>query len=162
MATDGLTYITTGTLSSVTTLSINNCFSNTYLNYLLLIEGLAGPDESMYLRLRASGSDSSTGYVEQYGAASSTSLNAARNTLTGARVGIIDDTYRSQVTCRVYAPYIADRTQFVSLNVSGQGNAGLYTWANQHSVATAYDGFTIYTGGTSFTGYVHVYGYTNS
>lgn len=152
----GLVYITSATASSGVTLGINSCFNSTYDNYKIIISGLAGASGAMgvSLKLRASGTPSSTGYyytgfLAQYGVSTlqyETQANAA-SFVTGA-VGDINLYGGAEVT--LYGPNFARTTGLASQGIDPRtAGAGCRIYSGYHNVATAYDGFELIVG-TSF------------
>lgn len=148
----GLTLIADESFSAVSSVSVNNCFTSTYAAYRILITANA----AITGRLRASGTDATgSHYVNQFLAASSTSVSAGRTTTTswdlgagaGFRLGVLD----------IYGPALAEVTYanyYLSANVS---TLELALLANAHNVTTAYDGFTLL--GSTITGNLRIYGY---
>lgn len=164
----GLTYITQATPTAVASVSINNCFTSTYANYLLLIDMTAAVgDGTITARLRAGGTDSTTNYVGQRLIGQSTTVAATANP-SGT-----DDAYFSTIqastassyalSSNIYSPALARGTVFNTFAGSNDASGSViqFVW-NNHTTASAYDGITIFTSGTSFTGTIRVYGYQNS
>jgi hypothetical protein len=159
------------TFSSVTSSSVNNCFSSTYDSYRIIISfDASASDSNVYLRLRGGGSDlsSSTYNVQDIQAFSSTTAAARNNSATliekiayttasGAAAGgfsIID----------IINPGIAKPTFFkVSAIYGGGTSLEIHETVASNSNATAYDGFSIINNSAAnMTGRIRVYGYSNS
>jgi hypothetical protein len=164
----GLTYITQATPTAVNTVSINNCFTSTYQNYLIVMNfSAAVGNGEVTARLRLSGTDATTNYNTQRIGGGGATLFSSTDP-TGA-----DDTYFLSITAtnvesygfstNVFSPALARRTVFSGNGgyQSGGGATLEITWG-QHTTATAYDGITVNYSGTSFTGTIRVYGYQNS
>ena len=164
----GLTLITTSSPSAVASVSINNCFSATYQNYRVIINYTSGvgADQMTTMRLRVSGTDSSTSYKSVqvgYGSGAATS---------GADIAGTDEWYvtyyntgtGSTVAIDIGNPFTATPTSaFINSGyVSSISNYYVQSNFDVHTASTSYDGFTILTTGTSFTGNIRVYGYANS
>jgi hypothetical protein len=168
-ATGGLTLITTQALSGVTSQSVNSCFSSTYQNYVIVFSAYCATSSNLpTLKLRASGTDSSSGYYGSFAAWSFASasfqsdyavndsswrarpfgqLNTSSNDLTGTNMTL-------------YSPFEAKNTAF-SANYFNSGTSGAQgTTGGIHNSASSYDGFTI-TNATAMTGTVRVYGLAN-
>jgi len=164
----GLTYITQATPSAVNTISINNCFTSTYANYLLVMDLTAAVGSGIFTgRMRLSGTDATTNYASQRLIGQVSSAGASQNA-TGT-----DDFYLAStdgtnapyfnLTMNIFSPAVAKATHancLMGFN-DGFGTCAMQVW-NYHTTATAYDGITINFSGTSFTGTIRVYGYRNS
>ena len=165
---DGLTYIAQATPTAVNTVSINNCFTSTYANYLMLFDvSAAVGDGSFTARLRLSGTDATTNYRSQrlggQGAVAFASSNVSGTDdfyLAGIEAATAS-TYGWQTN--LFSPALARQT--VCIGVAGYTIAGgsvLEQVWNNHSTATAYDGITVNYSATNFTGTIRIYGYQNS
>jgi hypothetical protein len=164
----GLTYITQATPTAVNTVSINNCFTSAYANYLIVIDVTAAVgDGAMTARLRLSGTDSTTNYTSQrvggqtVTAFASANVSGTDDFYFGGNLAASAQSYGLQTT--LLSPALARQT--VGLTFMGSQDSGGTTlqlvW-NNHTTATAYDGITVNYGGTSFTGTIRIYGYQNS
>ena len=163
-----LTLITTATASgTATTLSIDSCFSATYTSYLILSDMKeASGNAGFSCRLRASSTDSSTGYYYSgfWNSSASSALNATAGANAtsfslrdiGAELGLH--------TLSVANPFNAIDTSILM--------TGIQSWAGSntenvnlngaHHVSTSYDGISFISGSGNLTGTVRVYGYSNS
>lgn len=142
----GLDYITTSTMTSTTTASINNCFTTTYDAYRILIRLTA--TNGVTMRLRASGTDS-------------TSSNYYTGNSTAATSWMLTtDVFPLTVTMDIFQPATATNTR--ALHVRGldasTGVGGVATTAHRNDLSNAFDGFSII-GTTALTGTITVYGY---
>jgi len=154
------------TFSGVTSVSLNGCFSSTYDNYLINFVSTGSTSSTFYLRLRAAGTDSSTGIYHwaagrfrSDGVASNTNNNAD----TGGAFAYSEQAFAT--TINMFTPYLLQKTSFTASASSGtSGNlsySGTYSTLHENTT-TAYDGITIYNANTaSMTGTVRVYGYKN-
>jgi hypothetical protein len=157
----GLVYITSVSVTSGSSISINNCFTSAYDNYHVVASNMKSTSNAaLYLRLRSSSTDNNTGY--QYGHAyllfSSSSWNtiAATNANAWVAPGNTNTSPSSNGVIDFYQPAIATQT----------GMSGSYQsfdaaiWSNgSHTATTSYDGFSLVSGGTFSSGTVTVYGY---
>jgi len=164
----GLTYITQATPTAVASVSINNCFTSTFANYLLLIDMTAAVGDGVITaRLRSGGTDSNTNYVGQrlIGQATTVAATANPSGTDDAYFSTIQATTASSyaLSSNIYSPALARGTVFNTFAGSndGAGSVIQFVW-NNHTTASAYDGITVFTSGTSFTGTIRVYGYQNS
>ena len=161
VAVSGLNLVTTATISAATSISVNNCFTSTYANYLIIVDvptttGTAG---YVTLRLRVSGTDTTTGYTVQ-------NLTAVNTTVSGARGTVWEPFYAYPTdpgfagTIELYRPNMAEKTFFKC--VTGYGSdEEIFLRYGQQSASTQFDGFTL-TGTGTLTGTIRVYGYQNS
>jgi hypothetical protein len=164
LANSGLVYVTDTSFSG-TGFSINNCFTSTYDNYRIEINGYANSNADLSFRFRSSGSDLTT-TVYQY--ASQGSYGGVRNDAAGTGQTAIGFTPSmgnnrySGAAIEVYGPnttyswkttntncsFSHDATGVIVRNVAGACNS-----------ATQFDGFSIITGGATIVGTCTVYGY---
>ena len=164
----GLTFISTHSFSSSSQVNIDNVFTSTYENYKILIFNLRGTsNNALWLRLRASGSTSNTGY---YIAATGINTNGTAKNAYDNNSSILEfvgpPTANDYLVARidVYAPQLAQYTSFNYQCFGDDGTAfiGRNGSAN-HRVATAYDGFSLaLNAGGNITGNVTIYGYQKS
>jgi hypothetical protein len=159
----GLTLLNTTSFSAVASQSVNNVFSATYDNYLLVISGITGNGSmTVDLKLRASGTDSSTNYY--WGLAltnhNGTSIPQAGSNVSTYRLMNVTANKRGFINLNIEDPFLASDTLFqgsltgeFSAVIAGGAGGGL------HTAATSYDGFTILSGGGTISGSVNVYGY---
>ena len=167
-APGGLTLVSSTTFTGATTHSVNNCFSSTYRNYVVMIDAIGSQSDGLYMRLRASGSDATgSDYNLQ-------SLRASATTLTGNRstsgsfwgVGNLTSTSRTAYEFTFIRPNEAATTVITAIGIDDSTTTPiLFTRGGGHALSTAYDGFTIYTetgGASTMSGQVRVYGLQNS
>ena len=167
-ASSGLTLITTQALSGVTAQSVNNCFSATYANYLIVLNAYCATGAALpSLKLRASGTDATSSY---YSVFTARSFADALQSAASANAGSWDQrpfgemqassTNPGGTSLTLFNPFAATNTSFHStyLNQSTTGAAGIS--GGVHNSATSYDGFTI-TNANAMTGTVRVYGLAN-
>lgn len=156
----GLTLITTSTFSAASTVSVNNCFTSTYENYLIVTtQDSAGIN--VQLRLRASGTDNSTSNYLRTGAAFNTSGYSEFGGGTGQSFWYLGNTDGGSVSqTTIYRPQLATKTGMTNLLGNGLPNS-FYT-TGQFTQTTQFDGFTMFYSSASNTGTLRVYGYSNS
>ena len=167
-ATSGLNLISTTSLSSVSSQSVNSCFSSTYTNYLVILSTTAtsAAGASLTMKLRASGTDSSSTY-----GAFLMGLNSGGTTVnnTGSSTSwYLTESHSSTTAGYNYAmvnlinPNLANATLFNVQSLGLTTAAGQYlstTGSGIHDTASAYDGFTIIRSSGTFSGAISVYGY---
>jgi hypothetical protein len=161
-----LTLITTGTAANTSpSLSINNCFSSTYTNYLLLVDLTTTASADLAIRLRVSGTDNTANYYENGFSQVSTSATVtgfANAAATVYSLGDID-TARKSYVLNISNPFVTTQTTFIGTGVRAFNgtNSQSYFSNGAHNSATSFDGLTFRTGASNLTGTVKVYGYSN-
>lgn len=161
-ATSGLTLITTSSPSATATVNINNCFSSTYQNYLIVfnLTGTAGTD--VRIRLRASGTDATTGYTYQALQANGASVSATRD--NSSQVWVAGATRTSGNTfsnVNISNPFVAAESSYFANTQDPVSNAFVDIRSGNNTNATSYDGISIYVGSGVMTGSIRVYGVQN-
>lgn len=162
----GLSLITTQTFSAASSVSVNNCFSSTYTNYLasLEISSSSAADADITLRLRAGGvDDSSSVYngdrIVQFGG-----TLVGQDYAGGSAFGFSQTASSRPWACSelvLFRPAVADETVILSRSY-GAASAGEFYHdlrACAHTSATAFDGLTVYPSSGTFTGTLCIYGY---
>lgn len=148
--------VTNVTGSSVTIL---NCFSSTYQNYLIVADSIVGSTSGYAIEQRfgVSNTPTTTGYIVSSG----TGAPAASAGYINYNSGGTDPT---SFTMNVFQPNAAQKTTFTQYGVStynnyGTLNSGVQTSSNQFTdfSITKQAGAADYTGGT-----IRIYGYLNS
>jgi hypothetical protein len=151
------------TFSAVSVVSLNDLFSSTYDNYRIVIETTASSGGYLNFKLRASNSDNS---AAEYGWGMNMITNggsqfslAGVNVTTGWSI-LRPGTGRNSCSFDVYSPNIARATMYTGTQSYNDGATVGITGAigGNHSVNTAFTGFTLLSGST-ITGTVSVYGY---
>lgn len=156
------TLIATESFSSVSSVSVDNVFSSTYLNYQIvgrsILSGAAS--ETLSFRLRSGGSDNSTTYESQQFNMNNTVLSSSRYSGNDAAVALLGDSYVQGFTLDLYRPFVAEQTVGTSLPVQedSSGNIRVRRISMIHKVSSSFDGFTLFVSNT-ITGQFSVYGY---
>ena len=159
----GMVLLNTTTFSAVASQSVNDVFSATYTNYLILplITGSGSIDVNM--RLRVSGTDnSSANYARQTLDSSSTTTSSSRNTAETSWTGImaLNSTTRTPTPIQLFQPFEAHNTTAISTRLGAiSGSIEFRQVAHGLSVTTSYTGFTLIASSGTITGTVSVYGY---
>ena len=158
----GLVHLHTESFSAKSSVSVDDVFSSTYDFYRILISLLGSTAITYSLRLRASGTDASGANTYKYQEAevysSSTSNNARSENFI--RLGWSDSSKRGTTTLDVFGPNLAATTGF-NVPLGGRFDDAA-SFIGEHTVASAYDGFTIFPSSGTITGTLRVYGYRNS
>lgn len=149
----GITLVASQSFTSASTVSVDNCFSAAYDNYLLVVTGNQSQNGSWNIRMRAAGVDNTASAYSYAGvlSGSGTSGSVIRTAdvatgPTGAHVS-------------VYSPFRSEKTFWRTTGVYGNSADGAFY--GSHSVASQFDGFSLIPDGGTITGTVRVYGYTN-
>ena len=162
----GLVKITDSTFSAQSTVSVNDCFSSTYANYMIIGRTtVAAGSPALLVRLRLSGSDASgTDYnFQEMGAASTVTANTRFASQTSWYFGYTTSGGVSSFIATVMSPNIAETTLYQCSNGfrSAATTPEMYLDYGGHGLSTAYTGFTIYPASSTITGNLRVYGIRN-
>lgn len=156
----GLTLISKTDISAATSTSFNNVFSPTYDNYLILLAPATQSASVMaYIRLRASGADTTTGYSNAGWYQSAGGSVTANPDANDAMYCFQTGTYSGSAVIWMMSPNLAKPTLMQS-HRQRVGEQSSHT-ASQ-SGSTQFDGFTIYMGSGNLTATVRIYGIKNS
>ena len=164
IAAGGLVHINTTTFTSAASVSVDNVFTATYDNYLMLIFFTASGQTGLSMRLRASGTDD-TGANYQFQEFESQSTVNTGTRLTGqtsASLGGTGADPGSHNTTQFFAPFLSQRTGYKSESYMTISGAYIRDDYGQMTVTTSFDGFTLIPGSGTFSGTLRVYGYKNS
>lgn len=165
-----LTYITTVSPSAVISQSVNDCFSSTYKNYLIVINvkaSAAADGNNLAMRLRVGGTDNSSANYQFFGidgtSASTTVSGNVQASTSYFRMGDIGAGGEGNVVVYISNPQVSEKTAYVSQSSgNGTSNARYGNYAGNMTVTTSYTGFTLFLGSGDFTGSIRVYGVSNS
>ena len=166
VSASALTLISSQSFSAVTSTTINNCFSATYVNYMIYVNiNSATSSDLNYIKLRVSGTDSSASYNWVRVVAYDSTVAAA--TVDSSTLGYLIGTNAADsggaTRIDVYNPALARATYFASKGNRKNGSSLEYeSSVGNHDVATAYDGLTLITSGSAFAGNIRVYGVQNA
>lgn len=153
--------------SAATTISVNGVFSSTYENYKVIVTGSASGNADTGIRLRASGTDTATGYqYASQGYYATTRNDSASTTATAMEFAVAFGSSRgSSAQIEFYRPNTTDAWKpITSNNAFSHSAVGLITRnvAGVLNNAAQYDGFSIVVGGGfNATGQLRIYGYRN-
>jgi hypothetical protein len=162
---EGLQLIQTTSFSSAASVSLDNVFSDDYVQYKIVSKITSvSANAYNYLRLRAGGTDTTTGYNIQYLVAAGTGKSAARDTNFPhfLQLGYILSGINEGVSiAEILNPFQATYTSGVSQSADRpeSANPEVKFWAAGTDGTTQYDGFTLIPSTGTFTGTVSVYGY---
>ena len=147
----------TTTFTGVSSISLNGVFSATYENYVIVAALTASGGANSYLRMRASGSDTTSNYQSRMG-----HLSATYGTSVTTNAFYIGDLRAAQggFEAKVFSPNKTLNTAVLSHNVDPNGGsikADLQSGYLNDTIS--YDGFTFYPNAGTITGSIRVYGY---
>ena len=152
----GLVLVAAQSFSAVSSVSVNNCFTTTYDNYVITASWIGSTVTTLSLRVRVSGTDlSSTTYYW-------TRTSGAGTNATSAQVAAAHGTSDySSTTVTMFGPALARQT---GMTMVTDQTAGYDSYFGSGGVrnTTAYDGFSLIPGSGTITGSLRVYGYRNS
>lgn len=161
----GLTLVSATSFSGASSHTVNNCFSATYRNYFAIYEFKTNTSNvQTFLRLRASGTDSSASYnyvaLVGYNNVAIGETDPGGTTLFQLGPNHADDSSAGQMT--LIKPNVAEPTILKASHV-GRFSASRFIieTGGYHNVSTAYDGLTLYPASGTFTGTLKIYGYQN-
>ena len=160
-----LTLITSTTISSATSKSVDNCFTSTYQNYKIFIATSAATSTALLsLKLRASSTDASTNYNYARLICNTNGVSAQIDALGTDEFfcGEASATGVSGLELTIYGPAETNETALHSI-FAGRNptNPIVQIFSGEHSTAGAYDGFTLLSD-QNLTGTIRVYGIANS
>jgi hypothetical protein len=169
LANSGLVYVANATATAgSTTLVIDNCFSSTYENYVIVFNITGYASGPLYMQLRTGAGNDTAGtyaYARNYfrwdGGSSGGDATMTGTTFTvgycGGSVSTIENSFN------LYSPNVADRTSMGTTLVEiGSATTNSYNMiANgQKQTLTQYTGFSLIRFSTNtFAGTATVYGY---
>lgn len=156
----GLVLIATQSFTAASTVSVDNCFTSTYENYLVAVNASGSSDQLTYMRLRASGSDNTAASYNTQSLSANVSTVSTSRVSSGTTwcVGALS-TNQNALSVNLYLPAVAVTTVFRALNSYASSGAYIFDQSGSHSVASSFDGFTVYPASGTITGSLQVYGY---
>jgi hypothetical protein len=158
-----LTKITSGTGTSVASITVDNAFNSSYKNYFIIINGIGTASDNFILTLRTSGSDiTTTNYNHQLLQAASTTVSGSSSTSQSKWIIGNLETVRCSIEMTIFNPQESVATTFFSNNPDNNDSATaprIVMRSGNFSGTNQFDGFKIaYSGGSNFTADVVVYG----
>ena len=159
----GLVFVAGGSFTASSAVNVNSCFSATYLNYKIIVQGSHSSTSAVAInmRMRVSGADNTTSnYFYSYNTvdASSTETNVGAGSQTLFIAGLWGDG-SGMLDMTISNPNTATRFNFVSLFAAAGSTFGLTGRnAGTFNAATAFDGFSLIPASGTMTGTYKVYG----
>jgi hypothetical protein len=163
-ASSAMTKITASTFASSTSVTVDNCFTSTYANYVVYLTFTGDTSQcNIDLRMRASGSTDTAGYSTQaiWGNGSSAEAGEDLGGTGLMRIGAHLE-YTNGTKIEFYQPQIAKSTSILAYSNSylSSGGNSVYMTGGVHVDSTQFDGFEL-SFGNSQSGTVRVYGLEN-
>jgi hypothetical protein len=160
-APQGLVKITSNTFNVTSTLSVNNCFTSSYKNYMVILSNCTttGGTE-WFFRLRVAGTDASgSNYYWQRLYATGTGTGAASNSsATSLQYSYLAAAaVRGDVIMYFMGPQTATATGWL-MPLDNTGANILNICGGGHTLTTSYDGFSAYMAAGTISGTYTVYG----
>ena len=163
----GMSLVTSATFTTVTAVTVNNCFTSAFRNYRLDVHltATSGGAVEGQLLLRASGTNSTTTYYYgrtgySYGGVAQAEVGSnSSRWFIGRSNGSSSAGGSNAFSITIFAPAIADRTYYMGNAVDSLYPASV---GGYHDTATAYDGFNLSYGGQNMTGTYRIYGLRDS
>lgn len=147
----------TVTFSGASSISLNNCFSSIFNNYVLIVSSSLSASAETRMRLRTSGTDATGTNYDFYSNAFTTTFNNQSSGSGQTSAYINGSSSKMIFQFHIYDPFNATDTVFNAYgNVS---TTNTIASSGYHGLSTSYDGITIYRSSGTMTGSIQVYGY---
>jgi hypothetical protein len=168
-ANPGMTLISTTSFSAVGTASLpTSTFTSTYDNYRLIVKiSATTSDAVLYMKMRASGTDSSASYYYAllgYSSNPSTENKSGGNVTTGIFLQDLDTGSSAKPTWSIIDLFVPQQALATLMNIQSVANTQTGTPAasvgmGYHALSTAYDSITLVPSAGNISGSIVVYGY---
>jgi hypothetical protein len=163
----GLTHITTTTYAAAADVTIDNCFTSTYRNYLVILNLTGAGTSAAYFRYRASGATLTDNIfsISMGNSIGATTPSGGSRSDSFAQVFPVYATNPTNAAVNFFNPAISGRTSYSGISTYGISatDQGQSFVGGGNRVNTLVDGFVYTTAGaTTLTGNVSVYGLRNS
>jgi hypothetical protein len=169
LAPQGLVLLNTTSFSAVASQSINDVFSSTYKNYLLVSNLTTSANTSLSMRFRVSGADNTTGNYNvayRYESINFADVgDAVSASQTQFNLHISNLNRAANMNMFIFNPQVSANTTISFNNImADNGATNFYSFAGgaHFNATTSFTGLTIYTSGVpTITGTVQIYGVNN-
>lgn len=152
------------TFSGASSVSLNNCFTSTSDNYLIVWDSvLASGVANLLFTLRVSGTNA-TGSNYNYLTSNKTGTSnpaATFSSQTSINIGLINETKPNVAYTNIFKPFLAEPTGVISRQTSTYSTAYSRLVEGYHTLSTSYDGFTMTIDASTISGTIRVYAYSN-
>jgi hypothetical protein len=160
----GLTYITGATFTTSSAVNVNNCFSATYANYLIMGSITTNSTQvNVGIRMRASGTDNTTSDYDRSSISNFSANLTGGNSLNASSWTEVISTYSSSTgnnfRIEMFNPFATENTTGFATSTSfnsSDNNQQLVGMGKP--VTTSFDGFSLIANTGNITGYYKVYG----
>ena len=164
---NGLVYITKSTFSSVTSVSIDNCFSTDYSQYKIIIDASGPSINQINMRMRENGIDNSSAqYNWQYLGTSGGSTVIGSRSTSATSFDTVAFSRDNKAICvfELLNPFQSTYTTGYTMTTlePETTSLALYHYSYGMDVTISYDGLTLLPDTSTFSGTVYVYGYVES
>jgi hypothetical protein len=161
-----LIYTGGATFSASNSINIDNCFSSTYENYMILFEAdCSNTGDNVYIRYRVSGSTNTTNnFFTQELLVDGGTVTASRNGSAAqeGRIGRIHTGF-TQSHGFIHSPFATKPTQTWATNAFNvESVPGTFTYWNVFNATTSFTGLNIWSSVGTMTGTARIYGLANS
>ena len=145
--------------TGVTSISINGVFTSTYNNYFLACTFTASTGVNPRIRLRATGSDTSSGYHSRtflFGSTTAQTYETTFFAIGDARTNM------NGFTAQILGPNLAANSVFMSHHTDSNTTAVAINLESGYLAdSTQYDGLSFFPNTGNVTGTIRIYGYQN-
>jgi hypothetical protein len=160
----GLVYVGQGTFSAASSATLDNCFTSTYRNYILVFDYTASGGSDINVTFRTGGTDNtnSSYYSEQLAAYGSNVVAANASSQTSAKVAAGSGN-GGLLNATIFAPEATAITRIESRGHKDVGgSAETHVYNAGFNATTSFDGIKISASSGTLTGTFRVYGLANS
>jgi hypothetical protein len=162
----GLFYIGSTTITSLTTAVLDGCFSSDFRDYLLTVDVTGGSaNTELFMQFRVGGVAAATNYnYASFGTFPNGTVSSSTTggTATGGALTFVPQTQQSSFSYYIGQPNLAVFTSFSGDWLYDDGGAQIMRRTiGRHKTATAYTGVQVFTS-AAWTGKISVYGYRKS
>jgi len=167
VSSSGLTQIgSMVTFTAASGVNVNSCFSATYKRYLVLLKIIAASGSARcFIKMRASGTDASTGYyysfLESVYSGSAPTNVGANNATTGFSTILPTVSYNNGGAFTFFSPFEATQTIMTQASLSVDSGGLATQGSGVHLTGSSFDGFSLVFASGTYTGELVVYGYSN-
>jgi hypothetical protein len=158
------------TFSAQSSISLNNVFNSTYVNYKIIVNltDNSSNDGDILLKWRNAGSDSSSNYYTSYTGintlASPSVINKTQDPATvGHAISKMDNSTKNSqhIILDIGNVFLSNftRTVFSGFGSTDTSQLFSYNGGGNHQVSQSYDGLTLISENGNITGTITVYGY---
>jgi hypothetical protein len=160
----GMVLLNTTSFSAVASQSVNSVFTSTYDNYKIVcyISNFTGSDTDLRFRLRASGTDYTTGnhYIGNINGSFPSSISFSSTTSdTSGYIGRGGTSTNNTFFADLSSPQLAVNKQMTVTSFRQFSAFGLNVTSSTFPTSSSYDGFSLIPVSGNISGIVSVYGY---